>query len=123
MSVDYEDLPLQEVLDDLRNRLGINIMVYWPAIENAGITREDTITLRLKHVLARRVIGLALQSVSIPGGANLGYTVAADGVVEVNLQTERQRYKTYVYYIADLLERRNGGRAGGDISRANMNRR
>ncbi len=56
MSVDYQETPFAEVVRNLRERLSINILVYWPSLREAGIRVDDPVTLVLNNVSAEKVI-------------------------------------------------------------------
>ncbi|MBN2210608.1 MAG: hypothetical protein JW709_04355 [Sedimentisphaerales bacterium] len=105
ISVDYKELDLEAVLNDWRDRTGVNMVVYWPAIESTGINRDDPITLRLDDVAPERVLGMVLKQVSGGGRGAITYRIAADGVIEIDVASPWDAYEFRVYYIADLIER------------------
>jgi len=114
-SVDYQGVSLQEAVDDLRERFKLNIVVYWPALEQAGIRGDYEITLRLKGVSVRRILDSLVALVSSASVEEISYQID-QGVVEIGLKEQlKARQVVRVYYIADLVAPRSGpyGRMGG----------
>lgn len=107
LSVDYLDMPLEQVIDDLRERLKINLVVYWPQITLAGYSRDDAITLQLNHVRAETVLESVLNYAS--GGKRQPLDFDVDrGVVAINLREKLPERKTVkVYYIGDIMQKRS----------------
>lgn len=62
--VQYDDTPLSEVLDDLRNRTGTNIVANWDSLANLGIDKSTAVSLQLRNVPAKLVLKLILQTLS-----------------------------------------------------------
>ncbi len=105
ISVDYEKMPLRDVILDLREQLKINIMVYWPELKWAGYTPEDEITVSLHNVVAEQIVSSIVNYLSGGNSVMLGYQVDRN-VLEIRLQENIQvRQEVKVYYVADLLSR------------------
>ncbi|MBN1844691.1 MAG: hypothetical protein JW810_03340 [Sedimentisphaerales bacterium] len=118
ISVDYQDAPLAAVFRDLRQRLDVNILVYWPALQVAGFEQEDPVTIKLDNVPVEKVIDAVLAYASSGRAEKLDWTVDRE-VLEINLQDQITR-REYVrdYYVADLLQPQSsmqnfGGYGGG----------
>ena len=87
MSVDYQDVELREVINDLRQRTGANIVVLWGELDLlAGIREADPITLQLKNVSAATVLEHVLQVVASGKYAPAIYTVDDEGVVTIRAE-------------------------------------
>ena len=113
ISADYLEMPLEDVIADLRERLGINIVAFWPAIESAGISRIEPVTFTVEDVSASAVLKLVLESASSGRTRRLGYQLTG-GIVRIDLKenlTDQQR--TVVYYVGDLIDRRSDLLDGG----------
>ena len=107
VSVDYNEMALADVMRELREELGINLIVYWPALQAAGIRQDDPVTLKLEKVSAVKVIESVLEYISSGKGIELGYQVD-QGVVEVDLKENlKEKKPVQVYYIGDLLSPRS----------------
>lgn len=107
LSVDYLDMSLEQVIDDLRERLKINILVYWPQMNLAGYSRDDAITLQLNGVRAETVLESVLNYASASQQQPLDFDVDR-GVVTINLREHLPERKIVaVYYIGDLMQKRS----------------
>jgi hypothetical protein len=97
---DVHDTALRDVIEQLRQLSGTNLIVNWPALEAAGVTPDQTITLRLQNVSVDRILRAVI---SLVGADVIGYGID-DGVVEITLRDIVQtRLVTRVYDIGDLL--------------------
>jgi type II secretory pathway component GspD/PulD (secretin) len=97
-SLDYKDTPLKQILDDLQVTAGINIVPDEPALNEAGISLDRPITMKLDG-------GLHLKSALnlLLGQARLTYVVA-DEVLKVTTQDQaRGRMETRVHAVPDLV--------------------
>ena len=64
ISISYQDTPFDEVINDLRRSLSINIFVNWPALETVGIDRDEPVNIHLNRVSAQRALQLILNYIS-----------------------------------------------------------
>ena len=133
LKVEYTDLSFGQVMDELRNQLSINMIVYWPQIQSSQIDRDTPVTVELKNVSAYTVLNAVLNDVSSGSFSKLGFVVN-QGVMEIGLKgrlTERRTVQ--VYYIVDLMQQRSdyfdsvlgigfGGQSGGGFG-SDSNRR
>ncbi|MCK5128033.1 MAG: hypothetical protein KAR42_17385 [candidate division Zixibacteria bacterium] len=109
MSVDYRDMPFQDVINDIRSRLGINILVYWPALEQMGIERDIPVTMKLSNITPGKILTAVLDYVAGGTGQTLGMEVDR-GVLEINLKENLgQRLEVKTYYVGDLLHQPSPG--------------
>lgn len=103
MPVDYADQALEEVVDDLSERMDVNITVVWNNLESVGIDRDEPVNLRFtREVRFGKVIDEILGQIG-GGEIELGYVVG-DGVIKIATQDLLDQ-ETYidVYPIEDLL--------------------
>jgi len=123
ISVDYENTGFRDVINDLRDQLNINIIVYWPELKWAGFSPDDNISIRLNKVPAEQVVATVVAYLASGSSYQLGYQVDRN-VLEIRLlENISQRQEVKVYYVADLLSRpsryddsyfnNNGGNGGG----------
>src|SRR5439155_23599800 len=77
-SVAFEQTPLAEAIQTLREKTGQNIFVDWKAIEQAGVKRETLVSARLRDVS----LGAALRSIlADAAGGHVALGVAIDDTV------------------------------------------
>jgi hypothetical protein len=99
--VRLDGVPLTDALDFLRDISGVNLVVNWKALEDAGVTRDTPISLRLRSIPLRKALELILSEAG--GGDKLTYDID-DGIVEITTQElADSRMITKVYPIEDLL--------------------
>jgi type II secretory pathway component GspD/PulD (secretin) len=97
ISVDFRDKPLLEVLDELREMTGINIVPDRQYIEMDGIQLDQRVTLPLDRVPVKTALRLILHN------ARLTYVIQ-DGVVLVTTPAgEKGKMTRKVYPVADLI--------------------
>ena len=110
---EYEDTPLSEVFDDLREKSGLNIMPNWSSLSDSGIEKTQGISLMLRNVSIERVLKAVLDGLSAGFySATISYSLQ-DGVVVIASEADLARdYYAVVYDISDLLlevsDRRGG---------------
>lgn len=79
--ISCEDTPLEQVIKELRKRLGINIRVQWRELKDLGVDKDAPVRLKLKGVPARRLLQLALRDVGADADCRFELR---DGVVVVS---------------------------------------
>jgi hypothetical protein len=98
--IEFNAMPLVDVIDYLRDTTNLNIYVNWPALEMAGVSMDAPITLKGRNLSAAKVLSMALAQA---GQGRLSW-FAADGVVQVTTQELADRnLVTRVYDVKDLL--------------------
>ncbi len=99
--INLEETSLEQVVGFLRELKEVNINVDWEDLELNGIKREKPVSLKLRDVAFKTVLGEVLAQVG--SEAPLAYTIA-DGVLRVATKTKLDRDKfILVYDIRDLL--------------------
>jgi len=94
MSVNYTALPLEEVFEDLRDKLGINMVVYWPSLSQAGVDRDLPVTLTLADVSGLTVLRHTLHQINAARNSDIDWQLDQAGVLEVD---RRQRLEEQLY--------------------------
>ena len=104
ISVSYHDMPLQDVLRDIKERLAINLLVMWPAVTAAGFNPDESITLTLNDVSARTVLQAVLTSLSPRHGQKLTYRRLGNVLIVKPVERTARRRALRLYYVTDLAE-------------------
>ncbi len=99
-TIAFDGTALTDAVEYLRDVTGINISVNWRALEEAGISKTDPVSLKLKNVTLRQVVKLMLENVS-PG--NLAYYVDGNILYVTTKELARKNMVTRVYHIEDLI--------------------
>lgn len=100
--IKFNNIPLKDCIDFVRDVSGANIHVNWKAIEAAGVTPDTPINMRLRSVSLRKVLNLLL-SESAGGQPTLTYYVD-QGVIEITTrELSDKQLITIVYDVRDLL--------------------
>jgi len=100
--LEFNAIPLSDVLDNLRNATGANIFVNWRALEAVGVDRNAPVTARLRDIKFKKALSVILADA---GGSavKLGF-VAEDGVITVSTEEDLHRnVTTRVYDVRDLI--------------------
>jgi len=100
-AINFTNVTLRDAIDFLRDVSGVNVQVHWKAIEQAGVTPDTTVNIKLRQVTLRKVLTLLLAEVA--GGPTLTFYVD-EGVIEVTTKeiADAQMF-TIVYPVQDLL--------------------
>jgi RNA polymerase sigma factor (sigma-70 family) len=102
-NVNFENVPLGDVLVELRDTAGLNIVVDRTALTESGITLNQPITLRLDGVTRKTILKYVLRDA---GG--LVFRVE-DGVVVITTNvTDQVKKARRVYPVADLIGKAEG---------------
>lgn len=63
ISVNFEDSPLDAVLESLQKQVGLNVFVDWNSLEKIDVMRDTTVNMDLEDVRAEAVLRLLIESV------------------------------------------------------------
>lgn len=63
-SVDFTDVPLKDVLEFFQTVINANFHINWKAIEQAGVSPDTPITLKLKRIGVGRAMDIAFDEVN-----------------------------------------------------------
>jgi uncharacterized membrane protein YgcG len=99
--VDFNQTPLSEVIDFLRDTTDANIHVNWSALEVVGVGKDAPVTMTLRTVPMRKALELALEEAG-PGGILTYYS--DEGVLHITTRELANRNLiTRVYPVDDLV--------------------
>lgn len=125
--VSFQDLPLDQVIDWVQSYTGMNVVVRWQTLTDAGIDKDKPITVNVRNLRLSQVLWMIMQEA---GGTDLKLAYRASGNLLI-LSTEEDLGKemlTKVYEVSDLLirppyfdnapqidltQQQGGGAAGG----------
>ncbi len=100
--VTLDQVPLEQVMDWVKEVTGANVVVRWQTLADAGIARDKSITLRVKSLRLSQILWLVMNEA---GGIDVKLAYRASGSVLV-LSTEAdlsQEMVLKVYDVSDLL--------------------
>ncbi|HYE20255.1 MAG TPA: M56 family metallopeptidase [Tepidisphaeraceae bacterium] len=110
IAADFEKASLKDVLDSIRDRVGVDMMVDWNSLNSAGLEHATPVTLRLKNPLRADDV-LALISRSF--GGQLITETTRGGVIVVsaggNAVVAEGPMVTRTYDVTDLVADGAGG--------------
>jgi hypothetical protein len=96
-----DGVALSDAIDFLRDVSDANIVVNWKALEEAGVSRDASVTLHLRNITLRKAMQLVLSEAS--GGDKLSFTLD-QGVVEITTrELVDQKMFTCIYPVDDLI--------------------
>lgn len=97
VNLNFENTPLKQVLDDLRDFHGINIVPDLPALQNQGTSLESPISIKLDQVSLKSALNLILHQVKLT-------YVLQDEVLKITTEENaRGKLETVTYQVADLV--------------------
>ena len=79
--LDFVETELRQVINDIKEKTGLNIIVYWPELEAAEILPDDLISIQSGPVSADDAIKHVLAFASLGKYDTVKHTVDADGTV------------------------------------------
>jgi hypothetical protein len=94
------DVALEDAIDFFRDATNANFTVDWRAIEEAGVSRDTPVTLKLRFVPTRVALRAALESAA-PG--MLTFTVEENVITITTLTRADARMFLRIYPVQDLL--------------------
>ena len=95
IDIDFENTPLKEVLNDLRDMHGINIVPDKPALDEAGISLDSPISMKLERVALKSALKLILRQVKLT-------YIIKDDVLQITTREHAQQRRA-TYQVADLV--------------------
>ena len=100
--INLSNVALSDAIEFLRDASNANMHVNWAALENAGVSKDTPVNLRLRGASLRKVLNLVLTEAA--GGADTLSFYSADGVLEITTrEIADQDMVTRVYPVQDLL--------------------
>jgi hypothetical protein len=101
----FDEAPLSDVLDHLAELTGINLIVMWRAVEDAGVRRDTAVTLNVRNARLSQVLWLVLNQPGI-AEARLAYRADSDLLLLTTAEDLGRDMIVRVYDVQDLLVRR-----------------
>jgi type II secretory pathway component GspD/PulD (secretin)/tetratricopeptide (TPR) repeat protein len=97
ISFDFKDTPLKQVIEDLRDWTGINIVPDQPALDDENISLDRPVTMHLEGVATKSALNLLLHQ------AHLIYVIK-DEVLQITTEAHaRGKMESKTYQVADLI--------------------
>jgi len=101
--VDFRNSRLEDVVAYVQNISKINMIVDWPALETAGVTRDTAVEMHLPDATVATVLDRVAEVVS-PDSSNRASVAVKDGTVRLSTKKALDRdTTTFVYEIRDLM--------------------
>lgn len=96
-SVDYVDTPLSDVAADLRNRLGVSVVLDRTTLSDAGITSDTPVTASIRGASFRSLLHLLLHDLKVTW-------IIRNEVILITTQEEAEsQVETRLYPVLDLV--------------------
>jgi hypothetical protein len=102
----FDETPLEDAIDHLRNLSGLNFQVNWRSVGLVGVERTTPVTLKVANITLDRALSLLTDQLSTsPNRMDRVYWVLDEGVVTVAAGAALDTsMRTRVYDVADLLQ-------------------
>lgn len=97
VTLNFKDVPLYAVLDDIRAYHGINIHEDKPALESKGISMDRPVTIKLENVSLKSCLNLLLKNV------HLTYVIRDEVLQITTPEAARGKQETRTYLVTDLV--------------------
>jgi tetratricopeptide (TPR) repeat protein len=110
--LDFTEEPLENVVNFLQDEYDIPIQLDEPAIEDAGLTRDEPVTIRLQNVTLRSALRLMLKA------KQLTYMIQDEVMIITTPEEAESQLVAKVYPVADLvmpIEMLSAGGGGGGM--------
>jgi len=98
ISVNWQNTMLEEVLQELSNQLGENILIDKRSLADLGIDLQRPVTLRANNLSLRTVLRQVL------GAHGLTFLVKDESIQVMTVEKARSLLVTRVYYLGDLVQ-------------------
>ncbi len=107
--LDYPEVEFADVIQDLRDKTGVNIHPKWNMLLHAGVDQRTSVNVNLSNVTFEKGLEVVLEDVG-GVGVPLGHVVSG-GVITISTKDDLgNRTKTRVYDVADLIDWTNRDR-------------
>jgi hypothetical protein len=97
----YEDQPLNEILDTLQHEYDLPILIDERALENFGISPDVEVTVNLRNMSLRSALNLILRQ---PAAEALVYTIDNEVLMITTEEYANDRLVVVVYRVDELVE-------------------
>ena len=116
IEIEFDDISLQEALDEIADLGNVVILPMWPELDLAGITPDDLVSARRATMSIGKALNFVLNYVAGAGTmGKAGYEVDEEGNIIVKVVGDDYGYEFRTYYIGDLVRpsQSMGGMGGG----------
>ncbi|MCI0462395.1 MAG: STN domain-containing protein [Gemmataceae bacterium] len=96
VSLNFKECPLGQVIEDLSNITGINVVADTDALREAAVNLEQPLSLRVEDISLQSALNILLKK------AALTYVIK-DGALQITTACPQPRLKTVTYPVADLV--------------------
>ena len=96
--LDFDAVPLKDVVDTLKVRHGIEIQIDTKALTDAGHSPDDPVTVNLKGVSLRSALRLMLSAM------DLNYYIDQQTLLITSAEVEKSKIYPNVYPVGDLIQ-------------------
>ncbi len=103
-TVDYAPEDLVKVIDELREKHGLNVQISWSVLDAAGIRKDRRVELRLKDVPLSVLLDNIVREIDASGGTLLGWAVDRGVVIITNRAALDRQTLLRAYDVRDLIE-------------------
>jgi len=100
--IDYADVPLQEIVDQLQGEYSIPIKLNKPALEEAGIGSDSPVTIQLHNISLRSALRLTLKPLG------LTYVIQNEVLLITTREDAEADLKICVYDARKIIDDPNG---------------
>lgn len=100
-AIDWEDAPLHEILDWLREQGPINVIAVWRELNDIGIDRNSPVTLKMRDSTVEQVLAEMLEQLSPDG--EIGFRAYGNTIKLSSRRHFDQQLYTRVYNVADVI--------------------
>jgi len=97
VNLNFENTPLKQVIDDLRELHALNIYIDTPALQSQGTSLDSPITIRLDQVSLKAALNMILREV------RLTYVIKDEVLQITTKENARGKLVPVTYQIADLV--------------------
>jgi type II secretory pathway component GspD/PulD (secretin) len=96
-SMDFKDMPLRQILDDLQGWTGVNVVPDKAALESAGINIDQPMTMKLEGIALKSALNVLLQQ------AHLTYVIKDEVLQITTEENARGKLETRIHPVLDLV--------------------
>jgi uncharacterized membrane protein YgcG len=99
--VQFNGVAFSDAIDFIRDVSGVNIVVNWKALEEAGVAKDTPINLRLRAISMHKALDMMLTEAG--GGDKLSYDIDQNVLSITTREIVDSKMFTRVYPIQDLI--------------------
>lgn len=102
--LEFMDEPLDNVFNFLQEEYGIPIQIDEPALEDAGLTRDEPLTVNLRNITLQSALRLLLKT------KHLTYIIRNEVLIITTPEEAETEFVACVYDVRDLIGRNQGNK-------------